>query len=52
MATYDVHQHLWPESFIAALEARDRPPFLTGSELVTSERTSSVTTAVSVSAAP
>jgi 6-methylsalicylate decarboxylase len=37
MATYDVHQHLWPESFIAALEARERPPFLTGSELVTSE---------------
>ena len=37
MATYDVHQHLWPESFIAALRARKSPPFLTGSELVTSE---------------
>ena len=37
MATYDVHQHLWPESFIAALRAREDPPFLSGSELVTSE---------------
>jgi 6-methylsalicylate decarboxylase len=37
MATYDVHQHLWPESFIAALRARETPPFLTGSELVTRE---------------
>jgi hypothetical protein len=37
MATYDVHQHLWPESFIGALRARDSPPFLSGSELGTSE---------------
>src|SRR5262245_42161685 len=37
MATYDVHQHLWPESFIAELQARGTPPFLAGSELVTSE---------------
>jgi hypothetical protein len=34
---YDLHQHLWPERFIAALSARDAPPFLTGSELVTCE---------------
>ncbi|MQA11759.1 MAG: amidohydrolase family protein [Pseudonocardiaceae bacterium] len=26
----DVHQHLWPESFIAALRARTRPPMLDG----------------------
>ena len=37
MATYDVHQHLWPESFIAALRARESPPLLTGTELVTGE---------------
>ena len=37
MATYDLHQHLWPERFVAALQARDAPPFLTGSELVTCE---------------
>ena len=37
MATYDVHQHLWPESFIAALRARDSPPLLSGNELVTDE---------------
>src|SRR5687768_6805623 len=37
MATYDVHQHLWPESFIAALRSREHPPLLTGDELVTSE---------------
>jgi hypothetical protein len=37
MATYDVHQHLWPESFIAALRARESAPLLTGNELVTCE---------------
>ena len=37
MATYDVHQHLWPESFIAALRSRQQPPFLDDCELVTSE---------------
>lgn len=37
MATYDVHQHLWPESFIAALQRRNTPPFLIDSELVTNE---------------
>ena len=25
---YDVHQHLWPEPFLAALERRTEPPFL------------------------
>ena len=28
MATYDVHQHLWPVRFRAALAARDAPPLL------------------------
>jgi hypothetical protein len=26
----DVHQHLWTASFLAALRARDEPPFLDG----------------------
>src|SRR6187200_2105291 len=25
---YDVHQHFWPEPFLAALERRTEPPFL------------------------
>lgn len=29
----DVHQHLWPEGFVAALAAREEPPFLRGSTL-------------------
>ena len=37
MATHDIHQHLWPERFVAALRARTRPPLLTGDELVTTE---------------
>ena len=37
MATYDVHQHLWPERFRAALAARDAPPLLSRGELVTTE---------------
>jgi 6-methylsalicylate decarboxylase len=28
--TYDVHQHLWPESFVRALERRREPPRLRG----------------------
>jgi len=32
MAT-DVHQHLWPESFLSALSARSRPPRLSGRAL-------------------
>ncbi|MFJ2829829.1 amidohydrolase family protein [Streptomyces sp. NPDC087263] len=30
MTNIDVHQHLWSSSFVAALRARDRPPFLDG----------------------
>jgi hypothetical protein len=35
--TYDLHQHLWPERFIAALRARTAPPMLSQQELVTTE---------------
>jgi hypothetical protein len=31
--TTDVHQHLWPEAFVAALSARAKPPRLAGSDL-------------------
>jgi len=37
MATYDLHQHLWPEAFVAALRVRKHPPRLTNDELVTVE---------------
>jgi 6-methylsalicylate decarboxylase len=37
MATYDVHQHLWPKCFVEALRARATPPLLSGDELVTVE---------------
>jgi 6-methylsalicylate decarboxylase len=37
MATYDLHQHLWPEGFVDALRARTTPPLLSGDELVTAE---------------
>ena len=37
MATYDFHQHLWPERFVSALRARTDPPFLSQDELVTNE---------------
>lgn len=30
MTSVDVHQHLWGRSFVAALRARDEPPFLDG----------------------
>ncbi|HEY7196238.1 MAG TPA: hypothetical protein VH306_03550 [Gaiellaceae bacterium] len=33
MPTFDVHQHLWPEQFVAALARRDRSPRLRGSRL-------------------
>jgi 6-methylsalicylate decarboxylase len=33
----DVHQHLWPSSFVEALRGRTAPPALHGSELVTRE---------------
>jgi 6-methylsalicylate decarboxylase len=29
----DIHQHLWPEQFVAALSARTQPPRLAGSDL-------------------
>ena len=35
--SYDVHQHLWPEAFVAALRARRTPPLLDGDELETRE---------------
>jgi 6-methylsalicylate decarboxylase len=37
VATYDFHQHLWPEAFVSALQARTDPPFLSQGELVTNE---------------
>jgi hypothetical protein len=37
MPAYDLHQHLWPERFIAALRARSTPPLLLQDELVTTE---------------
>jgi hypothetical protein len=37
VTTYDVHQHLWPQEFVAALRARDAPPFIDGDELTTQE---------------
>jgi hypothetical protein len=36
---YDVHQHLWPESFIDALRARAEVPFLRDDRLTTIEGT-------------
>jgi len=37
MATYDVHQHFWPEAFVTALRARTTPPHLENGEIVTVE---------------
>ncbi|MCS7006730.1 MAG: amidohydrolase family protein [Thermoleophilia bacterium] len=37
MTTYDVHQHLWPASFVEELRRRRRPPLLDGDVLVTAE---------------
>jgi 6-methylsalicylate decarboxylase len=37
VTTYDLHQHLWPEEFVAALRARTHPPRLVGEELETTE---------------
>lgn len=37
MGTHDMHQHLWPEQFVAALESRREPPLLDGDVLVTRE---------------
>jgi predicted TIM-barrel fold metal-dependent hydrolase len=35
--TYDIHQHLWPDTLLAVLRGREAPPFVRGSELVTIE---------------
>jgi len=37
VTTYDLHQHLWPAGFVAALRERTSPPQLAGDELVTCE---------------
>jgi 6-methylsalicylate decarboxylase len=37
MPSIDIHQHLWPEPFIAALRARHSPPCLNGDVLVLQE---------------
>lgn len=37
MTTVDVHQHLWPRGFVAALGSRSAPPRVEGGELVTRE---------------
>ena len=34
MPSIDIHQHFWPEPFIAVLRARDNPPHLQGDVLV------------------
>ena len=37
MRAYDLHQHLWPEAFVAALRARTEAPCLEGDVLATVE---------------
>jgi 6-methylsalicylate decarboxylase len=37
MTTYDLHQHLWPAPFVAALRGRTHPPRLVRDELITVE---------------
>jgi 6-methylsalicylate decarboxylase len=37
MTSYDVHQHLWPPSFVEALTRRTDPPLIRGDELVLAE---------------
>src|SRR5262245_6253233 len=37
MATYDLHQHLWPAPFVATLVRRSDPPRLVRDELTTAE---------------
>jgi len=37
VTTFDVHQHLWPEGFVAALGAREAPPFVDGDAITTQE---------------
>ncbi len=35
--TYDIHQHLWPQAFLEALQARSEPPYLRDDALITVE---------------
>ena len=37
MTTHDLHQHFWPEEFVAALRSRETLPRLDGAELETRE---------------
>jgi 6-methylsalicylate decarboxylase len=37
MTTVDLHQHLWPPGFVAALRGRTHPPLVDGDRLVTRE---------------
>jgi 6-methylsalicylate decarboxylase len=37
MPSIDIHQHLWPDPFVAALRARKSPPFLDGDVLILRE---------------
>ena len=39
MTSFDVHEHLWPEQLVAALQARSRPPRIEGDELILGEGT-------------
>ncbi len=39
MPAIDLHQHLWPDEFVAALRARTSAPCIAGEELVTVEGT-------------
>jgi hypothetical protein len=39
VTTFDLHQHLWPAGFVAALRARSAPPSLDGARLTTREGT-------------
>lgn len=39
MASFDVHQHFWPEQLVAALRKRSRPPRIDGDELILGEGT-------------
>jgi predicted TIM-barrel fold metal-dependent hydrolase len=42
MASFDVHQHLWPRAFSEALAERTEPPYLDGDVLRASEGASTV----------
>jgi len=37
MSRYDLHQHLWPEAFVAVLRARGRQPRIEDGDLITGE---------------